>query len=322
MAAGAEGFQGADALADAGPSAGTLLRQARERAGINILALAVSLKVPLKKLEALEADRLDLLPDAVFARALASSVCRTLKIDASLILSQLPKTGSHQLTNPEERINTPFKTPSVGYRLSVWSQISRPAILAGLVLVLGASVLWFLPLVKTILMDAGGNPRPTSARTAPGNSVAQTSPAIAAAEGREFLSTAVQASRPVGVIDGLSAPALPAAIPATLASTAQTGSSLVSSATPATSESAAVTELAAGIVVFKASAVSWVEVTDARGQVVLRRTLNAGDVASASGTLPLAAVVGRADATQVQVRGKAIDVTAFAKDNVARFEVK
>ena len=72
---------GVGELASRQPSAGTLLRQAREAAGMHIGALSVSLKVPVKKLEALEADRLDLLPDAVFARALAASVCRTLKAD-------------------------------------------------------------------------------------------------------------------------------------------------------------------------------------------------------------------------------------------------
>jgi len=38
--------------------------------------------------------------------------------------------------------------------------------------------------------------------------------------------------------------------------------------------------------------------------------------------LPLAAVVGKADLTQVTVRGKAFDLNAVARDNVARFEVK
>ena len=340
MLTGSEDFSGGHTVADVGPSAGTLLRRARENAGINILALAVSLKVPLKKLEALEADRLDLLPDAVFARALASSVCRTLKIDASLILSQLPKTGSHRLTNPGERVNTPFKAPSVGYRLSVWSQISKPAILAGLVLVLGALVLWLLPMVRTILMDAGGNARPANSRTALGNSIAQASPVVAEternqmtkleAEGRQVLSVLGPEGRAVGAIEKFGSSTLASVIPAPTAATTvpsvSTVSSLVSSAMPtfaaATTANAAVTDLAAGIVVFRASGVSWVEVTDARGQVVLRRTLNAGEAASALGVLPLTAVVGRADVTQVQVRGKALDLMSFAKDNVARFEVK
>jgi len=78
----------------------------------------------------------------------------------------------------------------------------------------------------------------------------------------------------------------------------------------------------AGIVTFSAKGESWIEVTDARGTVVLRRTLTAGEVAGASGVLPLAAVVGKADLTQVMVRGKAFDLNAVSRDNVARFEVK
>ena len=64
------------------------------------------------------------------------------------------------------------------------------------------------------------------------------------------------------------------------------------------------------------------EATDAKGQVVLHRILNAGEVASASGALPLKVVVGRANNTQVQIRGNAFDLNPVAKDNVARFEVK
>ncbi|WP_457306933.1 helix-turn-helix domain-containing protein, partial [Polaromonas sp. P5_E6] len=48
---------GVDRGTDFEPTAGTLLREAREAAGIHIAALAVSLKVPVKKLEALELDR-------------------------------------------------------------------------------------------------------------------------------------------------------------------------------------------------------------------------------------------------------------------------
>jgi cytoskeleton protein RodZ len=66
-----------------GRTAGTLLREARMEAGLHIAALAVALKVPVAKLEALEADNFAVLPDTVFVRALASSVCRTLKIDSA-----------------------------------------------------------------------------------------------------------------------------------------------------------------------------------------------------------------------------------------------
>ena len=72
-------------------TAGTLLRQAREAVGMDVSVLASALKVPVGKLQALEADDFTALPDAVFARALASSVCRALKIDAAPVLQGLPQ---------------------------------------------------------------------------------------------------------------------------------------------------------------------------------------------------------------------------------------
>ena len=73
---------------------------------------------------------------------------------------------------------------------------------------------------------------------------------------------------------------------------------------------------------FRTKSPSWVEVTDAKGVVAVRRLLAPGEAAGASGALPLQVTVGRADATEVQVRGKPFDLQAVSRDNVARFEVK
>jgi cytoskeleton protein RodZ len=78
----------------------------------------------------------------------------------------------------------------------------------------------------------------------------------------------------------------------------------------------------AGIVVFRAKSASWVEVTDAKGVVAIRKILVAGEAAAASGDLPLQVTVGRVDTTEVQVRGKSVDLRPVSHDNVARFEVK
>ena len=78
-----------------GVSAGTWLRQVRESAGLHIDVLAGALKVPVAKLQALEADDYAAFPDAVFMRALASSMCRALKVDAAPVLALLPQ-GSRQ----------------------------------------------------------------------------------------------------------------------------------------------------------------------------------------------------------------------------------
>ena len=60
---------------------GKKLREAREKQGLHIAALAAAIKVSPKKLEMLESDRFDALPDATFTRALAQTVCRALKTD-------------------------------------------------------------------------------------------------------------------------------------------------------------------------------------------------------------------------------------------------
>ena len=71
-------------------SAGALLRQYREAKGLHISILAAALKVPTAKLEALEANRFEALPDLVFARALAMSMCRYLHADSAAVLSMMP----------------------------------------------------------------------------------------------------------------------------------------------------------------------------------------------------------------------------------------
>ena len=314
-------------------SAGGLLKQAREAAGLHIAALAVALKVPVKKLEALESDRFDLLPDAVFVRALASSVCRTLKIDAAPVLLQLPQTSSPKLTYQGAGINAPFRAPGDGPGPSIWTQISRPAVLAGLILLMGALVLIFLPALKTGVSEVksdllSGTTDGESVKVAAVAAVLPTpfvpdrgrTDAINPSTGdRESASEAMTAS------NALLAPVQPpsAASASSVASTSQTRPSAGVAqpiAAPGNPASAVITST--GIVVFSAKSESWVEVTDSKGQVVLRRILNAGEVVGATGALPLAAIVGRADATSVQVRGKAFDLNAVARDNVARFEVK
>jgi len=127
--------------------AGALLREAREAQGLHPAALAVALKVPVRQIEALEDDRLDLLPDLVFARALAASVCRQLRIDPQPVLARLPQ-GKPRLNKDREPINEPFRTPGQSGGLSWRDQLARPPVLVALALLLGAIVLLALPLFQ------------------------------------------------------------------------------------------------------------------------------------------------------------------------------
>ena len=81
-----------DMAESGGVTPGGLLREARQASGLHIAALAAALKVPVSKLEALESDNYEALPDAVFVRALASSVCRT--ASSSRASNRLHRVGS------------------------------------------------------------------------------------------------------------------------------------------------------------------------------------------------------------------------------------
>lgn len=308
-----------EAPAEKQPTAGELLRQAREAAGLHVAALAVSMKVPVKKLEALEADRLDLLPDAVFVRALASSVCRTLKIDPAPVLALLPQTAAPQLKPDEWGINAPFRAPGDVATASIWNQLSRPGVLAALVLLAAALVLIFFPSMEQKDGVAGTASEVVVALPTPAPTAAQPETSTKPAE--------AQLDKPVEVKNPLPQPVVvtPVPVAAPVALPPAPVAPPPVAAAPAAAVAAAAQPAAAigsGVLAFKARGPSWVEVTDAQGVVQLRRTLVTGETVGVSGALPLSVVVGRADVTDVLVRGKPFSLEAVVRENVARFEVK
>jgi cytoskeleton protein RodZ len=94
-------------------TAGALLRQYREDHGLALDVLAQALRVAPAKLEALEANQLEVLPDAMFARALTLAVCRQLKVDAAPVLALLPGQDVSRLAAKNERgLDFPLDRPS------------------------------------------------------------------------------------------------------------------------------------------------------------------------------------------------------------------
>ena len=305
-------------------TAGTLLREAREAAGLHVATLAANLKVPVRKLEALEEDRYDLLPDAVFVRALASSVCRTLKVDPLPVLQRLPQTAQPRLVQDREGINAPFRAPGDGRNPGVLDQLGRPVVLTVLALLVGALVLVFLPVSPD--GDAGTAAQSVTSDPVmpPGGADAQPQVATAVSPSLPANPAPMPASGAGAVPTAAALTAAPNTARAAVTPGAQTPVAAASAASPAASATgpAAGVPLADGIVVFRTRGPSWVQVTDAGGTTVLRRLMNAGESAAATGRLPLSVTVGDAQQTDVQVRGKAFDLAALARDNVARFEVK
>ncbi|MES2937968.1 MAG: helix-turn-helix domain-containing protein [Pseudomonadota bacterium] len=308
-----------ETTAEDGITAGALLRHAREAAGLHVATLAVSLKVPVRKLEALEEDRYEELPDAVFARALASSVCRTLKIDPQPVLERLPQ-GRARL-RAGEGINAPFRAPGDGPAPGVLDQLTRPVGLTVVALLLGALIIIFLPNLRRDNGEVA--PKPEAAAQPDTPSVAPSLPAEPASSVPPPMASELpQAGVPAPAATTPPAPAAAASsagVPVRAASAPTASTSTTMSTTVAFTPPA---EAANALVSFRTRGTSWIQVTDAKGNVVLQRLMNQGESATAGGALPLTVTVGSAGATEVQVRGKPYDLRGMAHDNVARFQVK
>ncbi len=299
------------------PSPGALLQEAREAAGIHIAALAGALKVPVAKLEALEADDCVVLPDAVFRRALASSVCRALKLDPAQVLALMPKAEASRLAVGGGGLNASFKDGSEKSGRSFWvAQATRPLGWAVAVLLLGAVALVLFPRKAQVSDSPVVSPLPDPRGPVPAASQ-PLAPVLPA--GMDAAPPAALVPEAGTMVDAPAGALATAAAPKPLSALGPDGASLAASSAPTDAGQT----VPVGTLAFRARGQSWVQVRDATGAVVFQRTLALGESASASSSaLPLSVVVGRADATEVFVRGAPLDIATLARENVARFEVK
>jgi cytoskeleton protein RodZ len=269
------------------PGAGALLRAAREKQGLHIAALAAALKVPQRKLEALEHDRWDELPDNAFARALAQSVCRALKVDPAPVLALMPQGGAASLEQVSGGLNTPFRDRA-GRGIEPLPALlaQRPLAWAGGALLLAALLLWWAPA------------RWWHTETPPAEPAASAPEAFPAAEPEP------PASAAPAVDAGAEAASRPAGVAAAVVGAA-------SAPVPAP-----------GLLLVRTTAPSWIEVVDADGRVLLSRTVQSGESLDLDGALPLRVRIGNAGATELRLRGEPVDLAAATRGNIAQLELR
>jgi cytoskeleton protein RodZ len=74
--------------------------------------------------------------------------------------------------------------------------------------------------------------------------------------------------------------------------------------------------------VIKGKSDAWVEVKNSAGALVFNQLVKTGETHHIQSEMVLSVVVGFAEGVEVEVRGKAFDLTPFNRGSVARFEVK
>lgn len=289
-----------------GPAtAGGMLRAAREKQGLHIAALAAAIKVSPRKLEALENDRHDELPDATFVRALAQTVCRTLKVDAKPVLELLPPVPSVALQPGSGGLGTPFRERPGRVEPGLSPSNVRPLVWAAAVLVLAALAIYVAP---------GSWWRALSPAT-PEAADGATVPFVAAVPAADPAATTGTAA--VSAVAGV----LVAPLPATEAAASQSLVETVFSAPPAAAAASGAAAGVAGVLQLRCSEKTWVEVRDARGQALLSRNVQPGESVGLDGALPLRVTIGNAAATQLAFRGQPVSLASRTRDNVARLEL-
>jgi cytoskeleton protein RodZ len=292
-------------------SAGALLREARQARGLHIAALASAIKVSPAKLDLLENDRFDELPGASFTRALAQTVCRSLKIDAAPVMALLPQPPGHGLEQMSRGLNAPFhdrptrRTPGDGPlpgNALVW---------VGVLLVALAALLYYVVPENWLAMNwPQGQAASGASVVLPSADVLPSGGASEAAEGGQVLlapSPLPEASTPS------SSPTHTAAA---------TAEPVVASAAPGAS-TAPVAMAAEPSLQLQTQRDAWVEVADARYRPLLSRIVRAGETVNLQGALPLRLKIGKASAVKVVFKGQGVDLAPHtSRDDVARLELR
>lgn len=310
-----------DAKADLAPhglTAGGLLREARLKAGMHLAVLSVTLKVPVRELEALEADALDMAKGPAFYRGLASSVCRHLQADPTEILALLPPTAGRLM--PVNKVSSAAVSAS-DFHIDNGSSAKRSLgkVFGGavLMLILTAALVWlpnpaqwpWVGHLQTLwssdaislpsASDAWPLGQPSSGEATPQQLTYEVENQAAALFARE-----PTAPEPAQALENSMSgvPVLPDA---------------ADSAAPDVQASTLGPEW-----VFSATDDSWLEVRNAQNAIVWSGTLKAGETTRVRSLLPVKVVVGRAPAVTVRFRDQPFDLKPHTRVSVARFEVK
>jgi cytoskeleton protein RodZ len=309
---------------DGTQSAGAMLRAARQARGLEIDALAQVLKVPERKLAALESDRYDELPGLPFARSLAQSYARQVGLDAARVLALLPSASpphQQQLENVSRGLQTPYREGAssnpFGRGNTGLPEWLKPVYLVPAILLLAALAFWFAPPMRS-MFGAIGWPSSEGEATATSSLSEGSSAGVNAASAASGASAGVLVSAPAAVV----VPVVPVA-PAASAPAAVPMSETVHSAPPEpTSNEASAPPAAGGTVVLRTTGESWIEVRDAGGAVLLSRTVLPGEVIGLEGTMPMRLKAGIANVTQVTVRGEPFSLAPFTRGNIATAVLK
>ena len=287
---------------------GEVLRRGRERRGETLADVAYALKLTTRQVEAMEADRFDLLPGPAFVRGFVRNYARYLGMDAVALLAGFDKALSAPPIELAPLSNADGVMPSGGQS----RRAHIPAALVAGILLLVVVVGWFFDWFETPVADTPGIDAPVVApETLP---VPDASDVLAPGE---VPAEPAVLDAPVSAVPPDEAPV---AVPTPeIAAGAAAG---VPPAAPTPDAGAPAAPTGASHLTFRFSGESWIEVRDASGSVLYSGVNAAGTSRTVQGKPPFGLVVGNASEVGLQYQGKAVDLTPHIRVSVARLTVQ
>ena len=252
--------------------------------------MAGRLRLHVNQVRALESGDLTHLPETAYVRGFVRSYARALNLDPAPLIDDLnTKVGSPANSVVDGMTRTRDYSP---VRAAAHEHASRSLVLGlAVIALIGLGVIGWYAM------------RPSSPEAVAAAPAASAAPAPTAAASSDQ-------------------PALPAAAAAAAAAPADTAEPTVVATEPAPAPSQPMADSAA-LLSLSFSGVSWVEVTDANGKVLLSQLAREGDVLQpAGGTPPLNVVIGDASKASVTIRGEPFNLEPIKRANIARFSVK
>jgi cytoskeleton protein RodZ len=331
---------------------GGALRAAREKQKLSVQDVANQLRLGVKQVDALEADRYDKLPQPSIVRGFIRNYAKLLKIDAAPIIeaysilvpnttpqSFAVKSDARSFVIGESRAHFSFK------------------LFIGLIITF-AFIVWFFyyytQVIKPNVLSELSNTSIPGLQSEPALPSANIEFALPAAERKPDASVPVELPMPGSdatnnptqssgaessaalVVPSQTVESNNVMTPAITESTNSSGNAIKPSITPAptalpvpieqsssqqniTPQSTA--EAKSAQLAIDATEETWVNITDANGKQVYSKVLASGTSETFSVTPPVSITVGNAQGTAISMNGKSLDLMAHTRDRVARLKV-
>lgn len=301
---------------------GDRLKAEREARGLSLDDVSQALKISRRVLDQVEANAWGQLPGHTFARGIVRGYAKFVHLDAAPLLLELEKAPLPKppLLELPQSTRTALPVPGQSHTRD------RLAMFAGVFLVAIAVLAYFL--VPEDWLSASSEPVVTAPVASPPESLAVpvAPPTLVPPPGAVDPAVA-NAGMPL---------ATPTTLPATLSTTAPTTAvapppTLPPASAPAPAlivaapplpVAAAPTAIARSSLILRFDQVSWVEVRDRNGVMLLSENVLAGSERVVNGDAPIGLALGNAEGVRVTFRGKVVDLKPHTRQKVARLSLE